>query len=123
MRLTLISAIAAILFASTPVAAQSPSIACRPIIARVESIFTITLPANRTTGYSWALEDPLNPAILRFRSTRYVAPMGPMGAPGVEIWTFSTYGRGHALIAFKYARPWEKTTPPAREALYVLVVR
>ena len=121
---TISTVIAAAMLAIAPAAAQqSPSIACRPIVAHVESFFTITVPANRTTGYDWVLEDPVNPAVLRFRSKIYVRSNGLPGAPGLETWTFSTYGRGHALIALKYVRPWEKAAPPVKEALYVVAVR
>ena len=84
----------------------------------------ITLPSNRTTGYSWAIDDPLNSAVVGYRGKKYVTPKtGLVGAPGMEVWTFTAAGRGHALISFKYARPWEKNAPPAKEALYVVAVR
>ena len=115
---------AAVIWAIAPTAAQQlPTVACRPIVAHVESFFTITVPANRTTGYDWVLEDPLNAAVVRLRSKAYVPSSGLPGAPGLETWTFSTYGRGRALISLKYVRPWEKTAPPAKEALYVVAVR
>jgi inhibitor of cysteine peptidase len=107
-----------------PPASIVPAIACHPIVARATSTFSITLTSNRTTGYGWALEDPLNGAIVSFRAKRYVPPgTTMMGAPGWEIWTFSAVGHGKALVSLKYARPWEKNAPPAKEAVFVVVVR
>ncbi len=127
MRTTLMLIGAAMLFALAPAAAQSPagpSVACSPVIARAGSTFTISLPANRTTGYSWALEDPLNSAVVAYRSKHYVASTSAtMGAPGLEMWTFAAVAHGKAIVSLKYARPWEKIAPPAKEALYVIVVR
>ena len=117
----------ALVIAAPAVRAQPPplvpAVACHPMFARVGTTFSITLTSNRTTGYSWALEDPLNQAIV-YRSKRYIAPGKTMlGAPGWEIWTFSAVKPGKVLISMKYARPWEKTAPPAKEALYVVIVR
>jgi len=129
MRTILVSLVATTtLLVIAPAAAQPPpmaaAIACRPIVTRVGSTFTITLPSNRTTGYSWALEDRLNGAIVAYYSKSYAARATSLiGAPGIELWTFSAVGRGRALIAMKYVRPWEKTAPPAKEALYVVVAR
>ena len=123
MRSILIIAGAAALFTMAPATAQ-PTVACKPIVTHVGSTFTIVLPANRTTGYSWALEDPLNAAIVTYQIKHYAASTTKMmGAPGIETWTFDAVGRGRALISLKYARPWEKNAPPAKEALYVVVVR
>ena len=111
------------LTAMAPAAGQT-TVACKPIVTHVGSAFTIVLPANRTTGYSWALEDPLNAAIVTYETKHYVASTAKMmGAPGIETWTFAAAGRGRTLISLKYARPWEKSAPPAKEALYVVVVR
>jgi len=123
MRSFLIFFSAATLFALSPAAAQ-PTLTCIPIVTHVRSTFTIALPANRTTGFSWALEDPLDASIVAFRTKHYVAATTKlMGAPGSETWSFAVLGRGRALISLKYARPWEKSAPPAKEALYVVVVR
>ena len=127
MRMILITVLA-IGSALAPALAQPPPtggpVACNPIVAHVGSTFTITLPANRTTGYSWALEDPLAASVLAHRTKRYVqSTTGLAGAPGIEIWTFAAVGHGKALISMKYARPWEKSAPPAKEALYAVVVR
>src|SRR5271155_3957186 len=51
--------------------------------------FSITLVANDTTGYSWRLAKPLDPATLRQISDDYhAAESGTLGAPGEEVWTF-----------------------------------
>ena len=127
MRMKFLLVAVALLAALTPAAADSITMgvgACIPIVSHVGSTFTITLPANRTTGYSWALEDPVNSAVVAYRLKLYSPDTpGVMGGPGEEKWTFAAVGRGRTLISLKYARPWERSAPPAKEALYVVVVR
>lgn len=51
--------------------------------------FSITLAANRTTGYAWRLAAPLDPVRLKQISNDYhAADSGALGAPGEEVWTF-----------------------------------
>ena len=110
--------ITALLLSVAPAAARSvtgPVPCAAPIHASVGSTFVITLPSNRTTGYSWAIDDPLNSAVVAYRGKKYVTPKtGLVGAPGMEVWTFTAAGRGHALISFKYARPGKRMRLPQR---------
>ena len=93
------------------------------IRALVGKEFSITLPANRTTGYSWRLATKLDPATLTLISTTYNASTsGRVGASGEEVWTFSAPTKGTTQLAFEYVRPFEKDAPPAKTAKFSVVV-
>jgi inhibitor of cysteine peptidase len=85
--------------------------------------FTVDLPSNPTTGYSWQLAKPLDEDILELVSTEFEEkkPEGEgeegeiVGAPGVEKWTFKAIGEGSTEIDLEYVRPWETDEPPEEE--------
>jgi predicted secreted protein len=85
--------------------------------------FSITLAANRTTGYSWRLAAPIDPAMLKQISDEYQATdSGAVGAPGEEVWTFAAIGKGAVPIGFEYVRPFEKDAKPVKTARYSVVI-
>jgi inhibitor of cysteine peptidase len=73
--------------------------------------FTVTLPANPTTGYQWTLEQ-YDQSILKLTNTRYL-PSQPklMGSGGNMEFVFSrVQGRAYpksTTMRFSYARSWE----------------
>lgn len=91
---------------------------------KVGEEFTATLLSNATTGYKWDLASPLKESIVKLAHQQYIAPEQSMrvGAGGKEAWTFRAVGRGKTEIRMKYVRPWEKGVPPARTAVYKVVV-
>jgi len=85
--------------------------------------FSITLTANRTTGYSWRLAAPLDPAMLQQIGNEYhAADSGAVGAPGEEVWTFEAVGSGMVRLVFEYVRPFEKDAKPVKTAKYSVVI-
>jgi predicted secreted protein len=85
--------------------------------------FSITLPANHTTGYSWRLATKLDPATLALISNTYnESTSGMVGASGEEVWTFSAPTKGTTQLTFEYARPFEKNTPPAKTAKFSVMI-
>jgi predicted secreted protein len=85
--------------------------------------FSITLAANRTTGYSWRLAAPLDPAMLKQISNDYhTADSGALGAPGEEVWTFESVGQGSVQLGFEYVRPFGKDARPVKTAKYTVVI-
>ena len=81
--------------------------------------FSITLNANHTTGYSWRLAKPLDPATLRQISDDYhAATSDAVGAPGEEVWTFESVAAGNVELDFEYVRPFEKDAKPMKTAKY-----
>jgi inhibitor of cysteine peptidase len=92
--------------------------------ATVGASFTIALPANHTTGYSWRLAQPLDPNILRQESETFSPDsVDKLGAGGKELWMFEALQKGTAEINFEYARPFEKDAAPVNKAKYRIEVR
>src|SRR6202050_4808409 len=86
--------------------------------------FSITLTANRTTGYSWRLAAPLDPAMLKQISDEYHATdSGAVGVPGEEVWTFESVGKGTAQLNFEYVRPLEKDAKAVKTAKYSIIIK
>ena len=85
--------------------------------------FSITLAANRTTGYSWRLAAPLDAAVLKQIGNDYhAADSGAVGAAGEEVWTFESVGKGAVQLKFEYVRPFEKDAKPVKTAKYSIVI-
>lgn len=87
--------------------------------------FSITLVANHTTGYSWRLATPLDPARLKEVSNRYTerkSEANEVGAPGAEVWTFDTVAQGTVPLVFEYVRPFEKDAKPVRTSKFLVVI-
>jgi len=83
----------------------------------------LTLESNATTGYGWQLADPIDPKIIKFISSQYIAPKTELvGAGGKEEWAFETVGKGSAKIELKYVRPWEKDQAPVKTKTFILCV-
>ena len=85
--------------------------------------FSITLNANHTTGYSWRLAKPLDPAMLHQTSDEYhAATSDAVGAPGEEVWTFESIAAGNVELDFEYVRPFETDAKPVKKAKYSIVI-
>ena len=90
------------------------------ISAQAGRNFTITLPANPTTGYQWQLARPLNVKLIKLISSEYIADdTGLVGSGGKQVWKFKAIKVGRAAVALKYVRPSEKNTKP--EVKYFIV--
>ena len=86
--------------------------------------FVITLDANVTTGYEWQLTKPIDDSLIKLVHSEYVPDKtGLVGSGGKSIWTFKAVRSGKTQISFKYIRPWEKDTPPVKEAAYIVAIR
>jgi inhibitor of cysteine peptidase len=87
--------------------------------------FTISLPSNPTTGYSWALAGSLPDGLLLVGSQYKPSQPDPnvVGSGGVEEWTFKATKAGTATLTFEYRRPWEKELPPAQRKVFVVKAR
>jgi inhibitor of cysteine peptidase len=103
-----------------------PSVRKRPgiIESKVGDTFTIPLEANHTTGYSWRLAQPPDPAILKQLSEKYDEDnSGVAGAGGVETWTFQAMAKGATTLVFEYARPFEKNVPSAKTSKFRIKIQ
>lgn len=84
------------------------------IISKKNPVFTLTLPSNPTTGFSWKIRS-YNKNLLTLIDHEFVAPKNKklMGAPGYEVWTFKANKKHFAVnrvvhIVMEYRRPWTK---------------
>lgn len=94
------------------------------IKATVGKEFIITLDGNATTGYQWQLASSIDDSLVKFVSSEYVPDKtGLTGSGGKSIWTFKAVRAGKAQVSFQYVRPWEKDTPPAKQATYIIVIQ
>ena len=73
--------------------------------------FTVTLPANPTTGFQWSVVE-YDKNIFELINKQYITSnVGLIGAGGNTLFTFklkkqSSYP-GFSIIKFKYSRSWE----------------
>lgn len=91
------------------------------ILTKANPTFTLKLPSNPTTGYSWFIVNYDN-SLLTLQKHQYVAPNNAnknnktrIGQGGYEIWQFKATTAAlqvPRIIAIKliYARPWEIKT-------------
>jgi len=103
-----------------------PSVRKRPstIETKAGDTFTIPLEANHTTGYSWRLAQPPDPAILKQLGEKYEEDnSGGVGVGGVETWTFQAMAKGATTLVFEYARPFEKNVPPAKTSKFRITIK
>lgn len=87
----------------------------RTIRLHAGEVFTVTLPANPTTGYVWELQS-VDTAVLATSSQVLYTPKegGALGGGGTAAFTFRAIAPGRATVQMNYARPWEKGAAPAR---------
>jgi predicted secreted protein len=77
--------------------------------------FTIRLPANHSTGYSWKLVGNVDKSILKLIHKKYTRENSNLGSGGFEKWTFKAVGQGKLILNFEYVRPWQPV-PPGKKA-------
>lgn len=71
-------------------------------------VFSVTFPANPTTGYSWgltALPDTLMLLDTDYRQSEDCN--GMQGCGGYRTYTFKAINRGQGALKFQYGRQWE----------------
>lgn len=82
--------------------------------------FTLKLPSNPSTGYSWEVDVKKLPAAgpVQFKgrveeiNRQEEPPM--LGAPAYDLFVFEAVGTGEVDIILVYRRPWEKDLPPLK---------
>jgi len=83
----------------------------------------IALDANRSTGFSWKLDEPVPALLEQSGEPGYVVESDGVGAPGTETWTFVARSPGEASVTMVYARPFEAEAEPARRFEVTVLVR
>lgn len=70
---------------------------------RGQKSYTVKLPSNSSTGYSWTRKERCCPSIID-DSHCYKQYQGPPGTGGEDIWTFTAIGKGAEIARLVYAR-------------------
>jgi predicted secreted protein len=83
--------------------------------------FTLALPENVTTGYSWALELSPGLAVVSDEYAQTPGSEGRPGAGGTHTWTIEATAAGTQVLAGHYRRPWED--PPVDAGSFSLTVQ
>ena len=94
------------------------------IILKTNQEFTITFNSNRTTGYSWQLDNSYNKNIINYIDNEYKAPKTTLlGAPGHELWNLKAINRGSTTLQFNYSRAaWAKNATPINTKIFNITV-
>jgi predicted secreted protein len=88
-----------------------------------DTTFSVLLPANRTTGYSWTIDSSSASGELRRLSHTYESSGTRVGTGGEERFSFHAAGRGESRVVFGYSRPWEKNATPQKTLEIVVRVQ
>lgn len=86
-----------------------PKYSKESIQIKKNDIFSISLPANPTTGYSWALKTLPNVIVLldtNYQQSEECTKSEMLGCGGFTTYTFKTISRGKGEINFVYAQQW-----------------
>lgn len=78
----------------------------------------ITLTENPSTGYVWRIDDAASRglgSVVAIEDSGYRPGAAMPGAPGTHRWMLRGVKPGKAVVAFVYARVWEKTVGQARQ--------
>jgi len=78
----------------------------------VDQELTITLEANPTTGYQWAVDGALPVQLEQVGESEYESGSSAIGAGGTEVWTFKGKQPGRGVLKLKYWRSFEPTAAP-----------
>lgn len=74
----------------------------------------VSLDANPTTGYQWAVDGVLPAPLAQSGHPTYKRASGAIGSGGTEVWTFAARAAGSGTLKLKYWRSFEATTPPVQ---------
>jgi len=83
------------------------------IQARVNESFTISIPANPTTGYNWTADYDYI-LLDQGRAEFEKSPSGALGSGGTSVFVFTPLKPGKTTIYFVYKRSWENIVADTR---------
>ena len=72
----------------------------------------ISLDANPTTGYMWAIDGELPQQLEQVGDPEYTSESNAIGAGGTEVWVFRGLAAGEGTLKLKYWRSFEPTATP-----------
>jgi inhibitor of cysteine peptidase len=85
----------------------------------------VRLPANPTTGYSWALVTAVTNVLSEGKPifVQSASAGQQVGAGGTESWSFVAQEPGEQELRFEYRRAGERDAPPAKSVTFSIRVR
>ncbi len=90
---------------------------------QVGQTFNLTLDSNQSTGFSWAIVQEPDAAILKLNSHNYVASSsGQLGAAGKEVWQFQGIAAGTTSMVLQYQKAGD-TVPDKKDTVKVTVTK
>ncbi len=94
------------------------------ITVSINDKFTIKLPSNPSTGYTWDFVSQPDAHFLTLISDKQYeqkkVPSRLVGQGGTDVWHFKALKAGQTTIDFIYKRPWEQTSEGQK--IYSVVV-
>lgn len=79
----------------------------------VEDEFFISLNANPTTGFTWAVTQIDTSLIKQVEEVAFKAESDRLGATGIQTFTFYCLQTGNTVLEMIYHRPWDKESAPS----------
>lgn len=83
----------------------------------------ISLDANPTTGYAWAIEGDVPKQLEIVDVPRFTAQTAALGASGTEVWTFRGVEPGSCVLRLENRRSFEPSAAPIDEFVVTIDVR
>jgi inhibitor of cysteine peptidase len=93
----------------------------KQISPNVGDIFTVRLPENPTTGYTWRLDKDGSPVCSKVGDSFSPPANSRMGSPGTHEWRFRAEKPGAATIEMQLSRKWNGNSVTRSFALRLLV--
>ena len=101
-------------------AAYTPA---RPIQVAAGRTFTLVLPSNPTTGYSWRLLNAPRSSVVRLVGSEYrPSPSPTLGSGGEEHWTLQPVKSGSTYLKMDYVRSGKDHKDEAAKEIVLSVI-
>jgi inhibitor of cysteine peptidase len=93
----------------------------KEISLHVGEMFTVRLPENPTTGYTWRLDKDGSPVCSKVGDSFSPPADSRMGSPGTHEWRFRAEKPGAATIEMRLSRKWNGDSATRSFVLRLLV--
>jgi len=94
----------------------------RTVELKVGDELRVKLAANRSTGYRWMLTQGPGKVLFKQGDPMYARAVdAPVGAGGIETWSFRAVEAGEQPLVFEYRRPSDKSSD--KSVSYKMIVR
>jgi inhibitor of cysteine peptidase len=86
-------------------------------------VLEVSLTATSGTGYTWQAVPSADALVKQVGDLKFKTDNAMPGASGHQVFRFSIEESGTGSLEFRYVRPWEKDTPPAKVFKILLIVK